>query len=46
MNLVNLAASPNLVSDLLAPEVIAGKKMDLNRPFGDGKDNNGRRRRG
>ncbi len=30
-----------LASDLLAPEVIAGKKMDLNRPFGDGKDNNG-----
>ena len=38
-NFVN-AASPNLVSDLLAPEVIAGKKMDLNRPFGDGQDNN------
>jgi len=26
---------------LLAPEVIAGLKMDLNRPFGDGRDNNG-----
>ncbi|MCA9241018.1 MAG: hypothetical protein KDA37_12495, partial [Planctomycetales bacterium] len=26
---------------LLAPEVLAGLKMDLNRPFGDGKDNNG-----
>ena len=25
---------------LLAPEVIAGQKMDLNRPFGDGVDNN------
>lgn len=36
-----MVASPNLVSDLLAPEVIAGKKMDLNRPFGDGQDNNG-----
>lgn len=34
-------ASPQLVSELLAPEVIAGKRMDLNRPFGDGKDNNG-----
>lgn len=29
---------PNLISDLLAPEVIAGKRMDLNRPFGNGKD--------
>ena len=26
---------------LLAPEVLAGLKMDLNRPFGDGRDNNG-----
>lgn len=26
---------------LLAPEVVAGLKMDLNRPFGDGRDNNG-----
>ncbi|TWT38018.1 hypothetical protein KOR34_29850 [Posidoniimonas corsicana] len=25
---------------LLAPEVMAGLKMDLNRPFGDGRDNN------
>ncbi|MFO0790957.1 MAG: hypothetical protein U0805_15975 [Pirellulales bacterium] len=25
----------------LAPDVVAGTKMDLNRPFGDGKDNNG-----
>ena len=24
---------------LLPPEVIAGKRMDLNRPFGDGRDN-------
>jgi hypothetical protein len=32
---------PNLTSDLLAPEVIAGQRMDLNRPFGDGKDNAG-----
>ncbi len=29
------------MGDLLAPEVLAGKRMDLNRPFGDGKDNNG-----
>ena len=27
---------------LLAPEVIAGQKMDLNRPFGDGRDNTDR----
>ena len=26
---------------LLAPEVLAGLKMNLNRPFGDGRDNNG-----
>ncbi|TWT88980.1 hypothetical protein Mal64_24710 [Pseudobythopirellula maris] len=26
---------------LLAPEVLAGLRMDLNRPFGDGRDNNG-----
>ncbi len=30
-----------LAQQLLAPEVIAGMKMDLNRPFGDGQDNNG-----
>ncbi|MEM6798215.1 MAG: hypothetical protein AAF589_01750 [Planctomycetota bacterium] len=26
---------------LIAPEVVAGLKMDVNRPFGDGRDNNG-----
>ena len=26
---------------LLAPELLAGQKMDVNRPFGDGRDNNG-----
>lgn len=26
---------------LVAPEVLAGMKMNLNRPFGDGRDNNG-----
>src|SRR5258708_30807168 len=31
----------SVASDLLAPEVIAGKKMDLNRPFGNGRDDNG-----
>jgi hypothetical protein len=29
------------ITSLLAPEVIAGKRMDLNRPFGDGRDNGG-----
>ena len=33
--------NPNLESDFLAPEVIAGLRMDLNRPFGNGKDDNG-----
>ncbi len=30
-----------ITQQLLAPEVIAGKRMDLNRPFGDGQDNDG-----
>ncbi len=30
-----------VVEQLLAPEVIAGQRMDLNRPFGDGQDNAG-----
>lgn len=34
-----LAQSPQLLSDLIAPEVIGGNRMDLNRPFGDGRDN-------
>lgn len=33
--------APASFGGLLAPEVIAGLKMDLNRPFGDGRDNNG-----
>ena len=32
-------ASVNLAQSLLAPELIAGQRMDLNRPFGDGRDN-------
>ncbi|MEM6329193.1 MAG: hypothetical protein AAF790_02975 [Planctomycetota bacterium] len=38
-----VAASPTLASygGLLAPEVISGLRMDVNRPFGDGRDNNG-----
>lgn len=31
----------SIVQQLLAPEVIAGKRMDINRPFGDGQDSNG-----
>ncbi|MEM8865847.1 MAG: hypothetical protein AAGF31_09925, partial [Planctomycetota bacterium] len=36
-------ANPLLASygGLIAPELAAGLKMDLNRPFGDGRDNNG-----
>ena len=35
-------AQLNAISEqLLPPEVLAGQKMDLNRPFGDGRDNNG-----
>ncbi len=41
-----LAASgitnPNVaLRELLPPEVLAGRKMDLNRPFGNGRDDNG-----
>ncbi|TWT99953.1 hypothetical protein Pla108_08970 [Botrimarina colliarenosi] len=32
---------PYSFGGLLAPEVLAGRRMDLNRPFGDGRDNNG-----
>jgi hypothetical protein len=32
---------PPLLPSLLAPELIAGQRMDLNRPFGDGRDNAG-----
>ncbi|WP_442482440.1 hypothetical protein [Aeoliella sp. SH292] len=31
----------NICDQLLPPEVLAGYKMDINRPFGDGRDNNG-----
>ncbi|MEX2167919.1 MAG: hypothetical protein WD851_01290 [Pirellulales bacterium] len=30
-----------LPAQLLPPDILAGLKMDLNRPFGDGRDNNG-----
>lgn len=29
------------IGGLLSPELLAGRRMDLNRPFGDGRDNNG-----
>ena len=32
-------APPNVWADLMAPELLAGLRMDLNRPFGDGRDN-------
>jgi hypothetical protein len=30
---------PHVESGILAPELIAGQRLDLNRPFGDGHDN-------
>ncbi|MEM1305843.1 MAG: hypothetical protein AAGG46_13155, partial [Planctomycetota bacterium] len=40
-SVVNTATRADFYSfgGLLAPEVLAGMKMDLNRPFGDGRDN-------
>jgi hypothetical protein len=35
-----VAELDNICQQLLPPEVLAGYKMDLNRPFGDGRDNN------
>jgi hypothetical protein len=35
----NEADLSQVVQQLLSPEVIAGLRMDLNRPFGDGRDN-------
>ncbi len=32
--------TPQLIAQLLPPEVIAGQKFDLNRPFGNGRDDN------
>ncbi len=40
-NALAVAELNNITTQLLPPEVIAGYKMDLNRPFGDGRDNNG-----
>lgn len=37
----SIAALNNICDQLLPPEVLAGYKMDINRPFGDGQDNNG-----
>ncbi len=33
--------NPRVWPQLLAPEVLAGQRMDLNRPFGNGRDGNG-----
>jgi hypothetical protein len=35
-----VVVNSQLAQDLLAPEVIEGRRMDLNRPLGDGTDNN------
>ncbi|MGI9455378.1 MAG: hypothetical protein ACR2NU_02390, partial [Aeoliella sp.] len=41
-NNTQAVAQLNAISEqLLPPEVLAGYKMDVNRPFGDGRDNNG-----
>ncbi|QDT70803.1 hypothetical protein MalM25_37590 [Planctomycetes bacterium MalM25] len=34
-------AGPHSFGGLLAPELLTGVRMDLNRPLGDGRDNNG-----
>ena len=34
-------APPNVWAQLMAPELLAGLRMDLNRPFGNGRDNSG-----
>ena len=32
--------TPQMIAELLPPEVIAGQRFDLNRPFGNGRDDN------
>lgn len=39
--LVSLGVSENEIANLLAPELLAGLRMNLNRPFGTGRDENG-----
>lgn len=41
LNVADVRTAPASFGGLVAPEVIQGLKMDLNRPFGDGRDNNG-----
>ena len=36
----NLAAIQRFIKNLVAPEMLAGKRLDLNRPFGNGRDDN------
>ena len=40
-NPAEVAILDSIAQQLLPPEVLAGYRMDLNRPFGDGRDNNG-----
>lgn len=40
LDVSNARSGPYTQGGMLAPEVLAGRKMDLNRPFGDGRDNN------
>ncbi len=38
--LTRAAQINTIIQQLLAPDLLAGKRLDLNRPFGDGRDNN------
>ena len=38
---LNSAAIDTEISRLLPPELVAGVRMDINQPFGNGRDNNG-----
>ena len=40
LDVANARSGPYTQGGMLAPEVLAGRKMNLNRPFGDGRDNN------
>ncbi len=37
----SIVALNNICEQILAPEILRGEKMDLNRPFGNGLDDNG-----
>jgi hypothetical protein len=38
MRVARAARINTIIQQLIAPELLAGKRMDLNRPFGDGRD--------